>query len=105
MALIKTRRRFIDKEVEVGDMVYIHNPGMFCNANLGQELLVVDIQSYTGTMIYAYNERKGKVVVLHDGEYKVFVEERSRYVKTEVITKKFLGIPYGKEEYEVWEIL
>lgn len=93
------------REVEVGDLVYVDNPTRFSDANEGQVLRVTSIESYDGTMIWAYNKRMGKSIILHDSEYFVCAKETRRYLGTEVVTKKFLGITYKREENEIWEVV
>lgn len=99
-----TKRTYHDRPPREGDrVVVIKNVGGY---HAGDELVVVDVKSFTGDCIKAYNPRSYSyecIRYIHDNWYRIFTD--ITYVKTgeQHIVKRFLGIPFYRKTIDIYE--
>lgn len=99
----KVVREYLDKQPEFGDKIEIVNPSG--NLPVGAELIIVDVESSSGNLVWTIGKRFRHRKIVHDNEYVIYEDVVYEKVGEERITKTFLGIPVGTRIEEKWEVV
>jgi hypothetical protein len=98
-----TKRIYLDKQPEVGDLIEITYESMFSGFKVGTEMVIIDPKSSTGTCVQAYCNRRGKVVFVHDNWYSIYQDVTYEKVGEEHVVKRFLGIPLYRKTIDTYK--
>lgn len=96
-----TKRKYLDRPPRVGDRIVIVNGIKYLGPFNGDEMIVTDIDTYTGDCVFAFNPRQGREICVGDYMYRIYKDVTYEHLGYNTEVKRFLGIPIYKKTTEI----